>query len=193
MEDKKMQIYDCAKRIFSIKGFKDTNISDITKEASMAVGTFYNYYPSKEKLFMEIYLDENSKLKKSCMQSLDLNQEPLTVVRQMLALNLQGMKENPILKEWYNKNVFEKIEELYCKENGLKAVDFLYDNFVKLVKQWQAEGKMRKDIDSEMIMMMFAAIINVDTHKEEIGLQYFPQLLEYMTEFIMKGLTACPE
>ncbi len=193
MEDKKTLIYDCAKILFSDKGFKDTNISEITKMAGMAVGTFYNYYPSKEKLFMEIFLEENAKLKKKLLDSLDLNQEPVIVVRQMIALNIKGIKENPILKEWYNKSVFEKIEQMYREENGLLTVDFLYDTFLEIVTRWQNQGKMRKDIDNKMIMLIFAAIINVDTHKEEIGLAYFPELLEHMTELIMQSLTNCPE
>ncbi|KWX71489.1 TetR/AcrR family transcriptional regulator [Paenibacillus jilunlii] len=191
MEDKKTLIYDCAKELFSDKGFKDTNVSDITKKAGMAVGTFYNYYSSKEKLFMEIFLAENAKLKQKCMQALDLSQSPLTVVRQMMMLNMEGMTANPILKEWYNKSVFGKIEQLFREENGTQSVDFLYDSFLEIVKQWQAEGKMRRDIDSKMIMMVFTAIINVETHKEEIGPEYFPQLLDHMTELIMKGLTDC--
>lgn len=193
MEDKRMFIYHCAKELFSIKGFKDTNISEITQKAGMAVGTFYKYYPSKEKLFLDIFLEENAKLKKHCLQSLDLTRSPLEVVGQMLALNAEGTNTNPILKEWYNKNVFEKIEKLYREENGLQAVDFLYDSFLEIVKVWQAQGKIRKDIDSKMIMMVFAAIINVDTHKEEIGHEYFPQLLVLMTELVMKGLTNCSE
>jgi len=192
MEDKKTLIYDYGKELFSKKGFKDTNVSDITKKAGMAVGTFYSYYPSKEKLFMEIFLEENAKLKKNCFQSLDLSQNPLTVIRQMLELNIEGTKANPILKEWYNKNVFAKIEKLFREENGIQAVDFLYDSFHDLVKQWQDEGKMRSDIDSKMIMMVFAAVINVETHKEEIGMEYFPQLVDYITELIMKGLMDCP-
>ena len=46
---------------------------------------------------------------------------------------------------------------------------------------------MRNDIDAEMIMAIFTALINIDTLKE-IGLQYFPQVLEYLTKFIMEGL-----
>lgn len=192
MDNKKTQIYDSAKELFSLNGFKDTNVSDITKKAGVAVGTFYNYYSSKEKLFMDIFLDENVKLKKSCLQSIDLNNSPLEVVRQMLSLNVQGMKANPVLKEWYNKSVFNKIEQIYREENGLKDFDFLYDSFYEIILKWQEEGKMRRDIDSKIIMTIFAAIINVDTHKEEIGIQYFPELLDYMSEFIMKGLTDCP-
>lgn len=188
MEEKKAAIYLSAKEMFSTNGFKATSVSDIAKRAGMAVGTFYNYYPSKEKLFMDIFAEENEKLKKNCLQSLDLSQAPLVVVRQMLAQNAEGIKSNPILKEWYNKSVYQKIEQLYREEKGIQAVDFLYDSFLVLVDKWQAEGKMRRDIDSKMIMMIFAAIINADTHKEEIGIEYFPQLLDHMTELIMSSL-----
>ncbi len=193
MEDKRKLLYDCAKELFGVKGFKDTNISEITQKAGVAVGTFYKYYPSKEKLFMDIFLEENVKLKKRFLKSLDLTQSPLEIMRQMMALNAEGMNTNPILREWYNKSVFEKIEKLYREENGIQVVDFLYDTFLKLVNEWQAQGKMRKDIDSKMIMMVFAAIINIDTHKEEIGIEYFPQLLALIAELVMKGLMDCSE
>nr|WP_320024196.1 TetR/AcrR family transcriptional regulator [uncultured Acetobacterium sp.] len=191
--DKKDDILKHGRELFKTKGFKDTNISELTKMAGIATGTFYKYYPSKEKLFMDIFLEENAKLKNQCLQSLDFTKSPLEIVGQMLSQNAAGMNANPILKEWYNKSVFDKIEKLYLEENGLQAVDFLYDSFLELVEKWQVEGKIRKDIDSKMIMMIFAAVINVDTHKEEIGLEYFPQLLELMTKLIMKGLEDCSD
>jgi AcrR family transcriptional regulator len=193
VDDKKALIYNCARELFSDKGFKDTNISEITRKAGIAVGTFYNYYPSKEKLFMDIFMEENAKLKQVCFQSLDLEQSPMDVVGQMMKLNVEGTKANPILREWYNRAVFEKLEQVYREENGVDSVDFLYDSFLELITLWQKQGKMRKDIDSKMIMMVFAAIINTDTHKEEIGLEYFPELLHLMTELIMKSLMDCSE
>lgn len=191
MEDKKALIYECAKELFRAKGFKNTNISEITKKARMAVGTFYNYYPSKEKLFMDIFLEENTKLKQACFESLNLELDPMEVIGQMLKLNVEGTKANPILREWYNRSVFEKLEQVYREENGVGSADFLYDSFLELITLWQKQGKMRKDIDRKMIMMIFAAIINVDTHKEEIGLEYFPELLHLMTGLIIKSLTDC--
>lgn len=192
MEDKKTRIYQCGKELFSAQGFKDTNVADITREAGVSVGTFYNYYASKEKLFMEIFLDENAKLKRQLMESANQNEEPLRMIQGFLARNQEGMRSNPILKEWYNRDVYGRIEKLYREENGQDAVDFVYGDSLELVKRWQAEGKMRADIDSGMIMAMFAAIIHIETHKEEIGLMHFPQLLDYMTEFIMEGLTRRP-
>ena len=119
MIDKKAEIMKCGRELFSSKGFKDTNVAEITKMAGMATGTFYNYYSSKDKLFMEIYMEENVKLKRSIMESLDLEADPINVMKEMMFLNLKGMSSNSILKEWYNRDVFNKIEQIFREENGL--------------------------------------------------------------------------
>lgn len=189
MTDKKQEIYKCGKELFSSRGFKDTNVADITKAAGVAAGTFYLYYTSKDSLFMEIYIEENEKLKKSIMDAVDINGDPLSVISKMIYMNYAGMSANPVLKEWYNKDVFGRIEKKFREEKGIDSVDFMYDTFLKVVRKWQYEGKMRRDIDSDIIMAILAALINIDTHKEEIGLRYFPQVMNYFAEFVIKGLT----
>jgi AcrR family transcriptional regulator len=187
--DKKAELLRCGRELFSTKGFKDTNVVDITKAAGMAAGTFYIYFPSKDKLFMDIFIEENIKLKKSILDELDLEAEPAAVIGEIMEKNIRGLNSNPILKQWYNKDVFGRIEKLYREENGTDYISFMYDCFIDIVRKWQCDGKMRSDIDAEMIMAIFAALINIDTHKDEIGLQYFPQIMEIMGNFVMKGLT----
>jgi AcrR family transcriptional regulator len=189
--EKKQQLYDAAKAIFSEKGFKETNVSAITKAAHMAVGTFYLYYSSKEQLFMEIFRDENTALKQSCLDALDLKQPPLAIIRQMLWLNHEGIQKSPILREWYQSEEFRRIEATYREEHAIDSLGFLYDTFLELIGRWQAEGKMRADIPSRKIMLMFAALINIDTHKDELGVEHFPELLDLMTELLVNSLTNC--
>lgn len=189
MSEKKQRIYDAGKELFCLQGFKDTNVSQITKKAGMSTGSFYNYYSSKDQLFMEIFLDENVKLKKQILNAVNLNAAPQAVINELITLNMQGMMENPILKEWYNRESFQKIEQVCRIENNHKHFNFMYDGFIDVIRKWQMEGIFRKDIDAEIIMSMFVALINIDTHKEEIGLPYFPQVLEYIGAFIIKGLT----
>ncbi len=188
MKDTKTDLFNCGKELFSRKGFKDTNVTDITKSVGIGTGTFYNYHSSKEELFMAIYMEENEKLKKKILKSIDLDQDPRSLVKELMLLNLEGMKSNPILKEWYNKDVFDKIEQHFREDKGMERLDFMYNDFSEIIKKWQADGKMRNDIDSGMIMAIFTAIVTIETHKEEIGLQYFPQILDYLTEFTMNGL-----
>ncbi len=188
MNDTRTALFDCGKKLFERNGFKNTNVSDITKSAKIGTGTFYNYYSSKEELFMEIYMEENEVLKRTILKSIDFNQEPQSLIKELMRLNFEGMKSNPILKEWYNKDVSDKIELYFREQKGMKGLDFMYQDFIEIINKWQTEGKMRSDINSEMIMAIFTAIITIETHKEEIGLQYFPQILEYLTEFTMKCL-----
>jgi len=189
MEDKKADIFNCGKELFSAKGFKDTNVSDITKMAGIAVGTFYNYYSSKEQLFMDIFKQENEKLKKS-FDFVNMDADPVKAVMKILSLNYAGINSNPILKEWHNKDIFGKLEKLSSEMGGFKSVaELLNSSTLELIKRWKADGKIRNDLDDDMILAIFTAIPCIDLHKEEIGLQYFPQIMYYITEFVMKGLT----
>jgi len=53
-ERREKQILDAALLVFSRQGFDKATVSDITREAGIAVGTIYNYYPSKRELFVAV-------------------------------------------------------------------------------------------------------------------------------------------
>jgi AcrR family transcriptional regulator len=188
--DKKADIFKAGRELFYDKGFKDTNISQVAKAAGIGVGTFYNYYSSKEELFIEIYIKENEDLKKRLFESLDLNDDPVTLVIKLVTQNISQMNSNRILKEWYNKELFSKLEKYFYEKGGFESIDKLArSGKEELIKKWKAEGKIRDDIDDDMISAIFDSITYIDIHKNDIGIQYFPQILLYITEFVMKGLT----
>lgn len=53
-EERKQMILDCAKRLFSKSGYFNTQISDIVKAANIARGTVYQYFKSKDDIFITI-------------------------------------------------------------------------------------------------------------------------------------------
>lgn len=188
MQDKKAIIKQVANDIFRQNGFKATNIALIMEQAQMAVGTFYNYYRSKDELFMELYIEENDKLKRTILSQVDKDQHPMLVMTQMLALNEQEMAKNPILSEWYNKDSFKKIETAFKANGGFEGVDFMYSAFSEIVQYWQEKGVMRQDLPPDMIMAIFNALVQIEASKEQIGLKYFPDIMHLLGEFVMTGL-----
>ncbi|MFZ2539049.1 MAG: TetR/AcrR family transcriptional regulator [Oscillospiraceae bacterium] len=191
MEDTKIDIFNCARELFSSKGFKDTNVSDITATVGIGVGKFYKYYSSKEQLFIDVFLDENEKLKKSIMGAVKQDGDPVKTVKEIVTLNLNGMRSNPILKEWYNREFFSKLEREFYKQGGIeKSIEGVMNSTTeKMFIKWKSEGKIRQDLNDAFISTLLKSIFYIDIHKEEIGVQYFPQIMECITEYIMKGLT----
>ncbi len=190
MIEKKSDIFTAARQLFYEKGFKDTNVSDIAENAGIGVGTFYNYYSSKEELFLEIYIKENEDQKKHLMETVEPDDDPVKFVIKFVAKNITEMNSNKILREWNNRELFGKLEKHFMEKGGIKSIeDLMRGGMSEMIKSWKSEGRLRKDLDDEMIYAIFSSIPYIDLHKSEIGIQYFPQVLLYITEFVMRGLT----
>lgn len=60
-EERKNQILECAKKLFAVYGYYDTQISDIIREAKIARGTFYRYFTNKKDIFITLLENYYSK------------------------------------------------------------------------------------------------------------------------------------
>ena len=56
-EETRRRIVECARKLFSDKGFEHTTTRDIAEAAGTAAGTMFNYFPTKEALAMTIVDD----------------------------------------------------------------------------------------------------------------------------------------
>jgi len=56
MNDKRTQLIEAAIDLFSKEGFWNTSTARISKHAKVATGTLFNYFPSKEALIDEVYV-----------------------------------------------------------------------------------------------------------------------------------------
>ena len=63
IENASEQIIKAGKDVLAEKGFDDFNMRDVAKKCQMAIGTLYNYFPSKDGLIAKIlFLDWNEYL-----------------------------------------------------------------------------------------------------------------------------------
>ncbi|MGQ9859944.1 MAG: TetR/AcrR family transcriptional regulator [Thermodesulfobacteriota bacterium] len=51
---RKEQILKAAERVFARKGFQESTVSDVAREAGLSEATIYEYFPSKEELLFSI-------------------------------------------------------------------------------------------------------------------------------------------
>lgn len=175
-----------SRKLFLKKGFKNTSILEITEKTGIATGTFYNYFSSKEELFLIIFIRENNKLKKEILAGIDLDGNPVEVVKFLVYNFFSGMQENIVLREFFNQNTFNKIEE----KTDFEQEDYgkvAYELFIPLIKKWQERGIIKKK-DPEYVISFFDAILYVYLHKEDIGIRFFPELIDDLVKYIVQGL-----
>lgn len=189
MKADKVEIFNNAKSLFEKNGFKDTAVADITKMSGIAVGSFYNMYSSKEEVFVEVFIAEAERVKRSITSGINLDADPVLVIKELTLKLFEEIKRNSILREWYNIDVFNKIKNYINTEDELEIQqEYANDFFTDIIRKWQQEGKFRADIDSDMILAIFNSFQYIEMHKNEIGSPYFPEALEYIIEFVVKGL-----
>jgi AcrR family transcriptional regulator len=181
----KAEIFANARELFFQKGYKETNVADITKKTGIAVGSFYNFYKSKDEVFLEVFLQENEKLLKRILDTINLDDDPVVVVKAFITGLFSDLSAHPILREWHSHDIYNKLED-HFKEVDEESTPFNLLN--NIISNWQQEGKLRSDISSDMILAIFNTFQYIDLHKELIGLQYFPQLMDYMVDFVVEGL-----
>lgn len=54
-KETRQKIYDVAIRLIEQKGFQNITIAEICKEANVSIGSFYNYFQSKNSILDEIF------------------------------------------------------------------------------------------------------------------------------------------
>ncbi|MCR5304326.1 MAG: TetR/AcrR family transcriptional regulator [Lachnospiraceae bacterium] len=57
-ESKKKLIFDCARKLFSERGYRDVTMSDVVESAGISRGGLYLYYTGTEDLFRDVIKEE---------------------------------------------------------------------------------------------------------------------------------------
>jgi AcrR family transcriptional regulator len=95
-EQRERQILDAALLVFSHKGFDKATVPDIACQAGIAVGTIYNYYPSKHEVFVAVI--RNSIITPALLELIDnLPKGDITVTFKHILQNRFELLESGLL------------------------------------------------------------------------------------------------
>ena len=71
VKDKRTAIMDAALKLFTERGFHGTTTAQISKDAGVATGTLFNYFPTKEDLINNLYFEVKGRLSICVKEGLD--------------------------------------------------------------------------------------------------------------------------
>lgn len=152
----RQKILDAAALNFKRKGFSETSIADIMKVANLGVGTFYNYFESKEELLLALLKELADKVENAVEEGEKANLTSLQLLEHACKVMAKLLDENRFVLP-----LFLSASEHSDKPDLLptrKYTPTFKPVFEIILKRGQQNGEIRTDIPADLIAEMFHSI-----------------------------------
>lgn len=184
--DKKQSLKQAAYNVFSNKGYKATAISEVAKQAGMAVGSFYNYYESKEEIFLDVYIEENNRIRQVIMNDIDWQGDVVELIGQLFGQSRSLISSNKILAEWYNPAISNELHSYYSSEEGKASNPFHQFLIETFTKRMMMEGYSQEKIQE--VLEVYHLFYYIDMNITEKDVPNVNQTIETLATYFVKGL-----
>ncbi len=96
-EATRRRILDAAEAVFGEQGFYEASVSEITRRAGVAQGTFYIYFPSKRAIFVELIDDMGKRIRATMRVAAESAPDRLEAERQGFAAFFAFVAEHRLI------------------------------------------------------------------------------------------------
>ncbi|KZN24528.1 transcription regulation protein [Haladaptatus sp. R4] len=185
------ELLETGAELFARYGLQKTTIADLTGPVGIANGTFYQFFDSKERLYLDVAEREGHAVADEIVaNSFAVEDDPELAIQRFMALLAEEMEENPLFMQLVAGEELEKVmravgditeEEM----ESLQAASLAH--MLPYIETWQAEGRVREG-DPLAIGGMMGMVKYLTVYREQVG-QYYPAMRDMLIETIAAGLT----
>ena len=148
-------IMKAAAQEFKKKGFADTAVADIMNTAGLGVGTFYNYFESKEEALMAIVKELFKQVEENVKSMARENSSTLALLEFCSMSTARLIDENRFILPMF-KSAIERSDK---PENLPKNLSPEFKKiFEEIIQRGQSLNEIRRDIPIDIISEMFHSI-----------------------------------
>ncbi|SEQ91978.1 TetR/AcrR family transcriptional regulator [Natrinema salaciae] len=181
---------DTGRDLFTRRGIRATTISELTEPAGIGTGTFYQYFDSKEALYIDI-LEQESKevIPRLLRESFEAHDDPETAIIALLEQSLNEIESNPIFRQvLIEEQELARIREQVPDEEASEKRESAIEHFLPYIESWYDEGRVTGS-DPKTIAHTIRAVVRLAHEKDRIGEERYPAVRETLIEAVAAGLT----
>jgi TetR/AcrR family fatty acid metabolism transcriptional regulator len=152
-ENKHQKILHAAIKVFSEKGFYNSRVSEIAKEANVADGTIYLYFKNKDDILISLFEEEFGKIVQNMRVALEKEKDALQKIKRFAITHLSIVSKQQELGEVMGVEVRQSSK--FMKEYINKPfIEYL--NIIRsVVTEGQEKGLIRKDLTPGIMKRAF--------------------------------------
>jgi len=158
-EEKKLQyrqkILNAAVKEFDLRGFANTSVSNIMQTADLGVGTFYNYFGSKEEVLMNLVKNLFSKVEKKVHEKAKKNSSSLELLETACKYTAELIDKNRFILPLLMTAVVHSDKPELSQKNLSPGFRNVFD---EIILRGQNSGEIRNDISFDLISELFHSI-----------------------------------
>ncbi len=158
-EQKKLQarqaILDAAAKVFKSRGFMNTSVSDIMRESNLGVGTFYNYFGSKEETLMELTKDLFTQVEESLSARRENKLTSLELLEICCMNTAKLIDENRFILPLFTSAGVHSDKPENMPDNVSPKFKTIFE---EIILRGQKCGEIRNDIPVDLISEMLHSI-----------------------------------
>ncbi|WP_158211493.1 TetR/AcrR family transcriptional regulator [Alkalihalobacterium alkalinitrilicum] len=147
----KLKLIEAAEGVFGELGFFQAGITDITREAGVALGTFYTYFQSKEEIFKDLVTFRLHELKKEIALETHGITDRLDLERKGLKVFFKFIQKHPFHYRLMRQSEF--VDEKFHR----KIYESFAAGYIRSLSKSMANKQIRK-IDPEILVYCFMGI-----------------------------------
>ncbi|MET0730809.1 MAG: TetR/AcrR family transcriptional regulator [Solirubrobacterales bacterium] len=155
--DRRRQILDAAIRVFARQGFHACRVSDIAREAGVAYGLVYHYFNSKDQVLNELFVERWSLLLAAIEEVDSRPIPPREKLDAVAGFIIDSYRHDPELMKVIIVEVTRAANSF--GRTHLPEISQAYDLIAKIVRDAQAAGDFRDDVDPTFASMWFYGAI----------------------------------
>ena len=183
-ERTRLRLLEAAETVFGRDGYHAASIGDVTREASVAMGTFYLYFPSKQDILIELVRTRGHELRTELHAATEGLKERAEVERAGFETFFNWVRRHPDIyrvvrnAEFVDRAVFQ---EWYRK---------LGEAYMRGLRRSMSAGEIAK-ADPEALAYCLMAIGDFTGMRYvlwEQGGEVPPRVLETVMGFVLRGL-----
>jgi TetR/AcrR family transcriptional regulator len=138
-------VLDCAKRAFARRGYSGANVNVVAREAGISVGSLYQYFQTKENLFLTLIEESHATLTSVIDDIFARVPGFFDRVEALLRAAVEWSQKDPDLLNLYIACTTEELAPLAAKLSGrIESVA------ARRYSQMVAEAKERGEIDADL-------------------------------------------
>ncbi|MDB2248543.1 TetR/AcrR family transcriptional regulator [Halorubrum ezzemoulense] len=105
------ELIEAGHKLFAQFGFDRTRVSDITEEVGIGTSTFYQFFDSKEALYLVVLTSEREQLFKQLETAVSDIKTPQAEAEMILRTTLEQVRSNPLIKRLFVEGEIRRIDE----------------------------------------------------------------------------------